>query len=157
MRNPLHQRLPVDPRTPALARRLLRQWLDSGNWPVNASDDLVLAVNEAITNAVEHAFSADHRGGGIELDAHAEAGEDRARRVVVTVTDDGRWRPPPSDAGFRGRGLDMIRALVESLTVSPAASGTRVTMTSLPTADPRSLTPDRTGGPHAHPSGTAGG
>jgi anti-sigma regulatory factor (Ser/Thr protein kinase) len=157
MRNPLHQRLPVDPRTPARARRLLRQWLDSGNWPINASDDLVLAVNEAITNAVEHAFPADHRGGGIELDAHAEAGDDRARRVVVTVTDDGHWRPRPGDAGFRGRGLDMIRALVESVTVSPTASGTRVTMTSDPSADPRSLTPDRNGSPHAHPSGTAGG
>jgi anti-sigma regulatory factor (Ser/Thr protein kinase) len=157
MRNPLHQRLPVDPRTPALARRLLRQWLDSGNWPANASDDLVLAVNEAITNAVEHAFPPDHRGGGIDLDAQAVTGADRAGRVVVTVIDDGRWRPPPTDAGFRGRGLDMIRALVESLAVSPSASGTRVTMTSRPSTDPRSLTPDRNAGPHAHPSGTASG
>jgi hypothetical protein len=50
-------------------------------------------------------------------------------RVVVTVADRGRWRPLPSDPGYRGRGLRMMRGWMDSVIIQPAAAGTTVIMT----------------------------
>jgi hypothetical protein len=55
---------------------------------------------------------------------------DDTNRVVVSVTDHGRWKPRAVSPGSRGRGLQMIRALTESLDVTATGSGTRVTMIS---------------------------
>src|SRR4051812_37071426 len=104
----LRHELTVDLRTPALARRLFREWLASQGWPPDEADDLVLAVSEAVTNAVEHACPTGQFG-IVRLEAAELAGPDGARHVVATVSDDGRWRAPPQDPGHRGRGLAMMR------------------------------------------------
>jgi anti-anti-sigma factor len=47
--------------------------------------------------------------------------------VHVEVIDAGTWRPPPSDRGFRGRGLELISALAHDVeVVHPQGSGTCV-------------------------------
>jgi anti-sigma regulatory factor (Ser/Thr protein kinase) len=46
--------------------------------------------------------------------------------VVVTVADSGGWREKRDSD--RGRGLDLIRALMDSVDVSPGSDGTVVTM-----------------------------
>ena len=131
MHTALRHELRVDLRTPALARRLLRQWLTGQRWPPDEADDLVLAVSEAVTNAVEHAYPTGHFG-TVRLEANEIAGPDGARHVVATVSDDGRWRPPPRDPGNRGRGLAMMRAATYALRLDNTGTGTRVTMTSRP-------------------------
>jgi len=49
-------------------------------------------------------------------------------RVLVTVRDHGRWRKPPLDPGFRGRGLLMIKALTPRVEVLQGPQGTTVHM-----------------------------
>lgn len=131
MRTALRYELAVDLRTPALARRLLREWLASQRWPPDEADDLVLAVSEAVTNAVEHAYPPGNRG-IVRLEAAEIAGPDGASHVVASVADDGRWRPPPDDPGNRGRGLAMMRAASHAVELNCTSTGTRVTMTSRP-------------------------
>lgn len=65
---------------------------------------------------------------------------DGYQRVLIEVTDSGRWRPPPADPGTRGRGLTMIRGCTEILKITTTANGTQVAMTSRPVCPPR-LTP----------------
>jgi anti-sigma regulatory factor (Ser/Thr protein kinase) len=44
--------------------------------------------------------------------------------VIITVRDFGVWRPPR--AGDQGRGLSLMRALMDSVDVSPTQDGTTV-------------------------------
>lgn len=84
-------------------------------------DAIALAGYEALANAAEHAYP--HGGGVIEL--HATIG---GERLTVTVTDQGSWREPPADPGFRGRGLVLIRKLCTHSDVAATTAGTTVTM-----------------------------
>jgi anti-anti-sigma factor len=43
------------------------------------------------------------------------------------VADEGRWRPPPADPGFRGRGLTLLRELSTSVRLDRRPDGTVVT------------------------------
>jgi len=155
----LHQCLPVDNRAPSCARRRLKQWLASYGWPADNVDDLVIATNEAVANAVEHAYPGgpdrprhtDDRaanraaeptdgaeraeradGATISLEACVEPADEGAHRVVITVRDGGRWQPPRCDRGFRGRGLIMMRVLTESVAFNTSSAGTQVTMVGRP-------------------------
>ena len=112
-----------------MARGLLSDWLTDGGCCSETVEDLVLAVNEAVTNSVEHAYLGG-RAGDIVVEAVTAAGTPAEFRVVVTVTDSGVWREPPTDPGYRGRGLGMMAGLVEQLWIDPSAEGTRVRMTS---------------------------
>lgn len=129
----LCRRFPAELGTPAAARRELRRWLARRSWPTDQAEELLLAVDEAITNAVEHAYpyGLARPGVGLQVD---ERTEPTARRAVIIVRDRGRWRQPPADPGHRGRGLAMIRALTESLTITPTPAGTEVRMISRPVA-----------------------
>jgi anti-sigma regulatory factor (Ser/Thr protein kinase) len=90
-----------------------------------------LAVNEAVTNVVEHAYPR-----GEALTVRATASEvalgDGSRHVLIVITDRGLWRPAPFDPGDRGRGIPMMRAIAHSLHIEPSTRGTRVTITSRP-------------------------
>lgn len=88
-------------------------------------EDIVLAVDEAVSNAVEHAYRG-HHSGAVTLCARAGPG---ATTVTVEVGDQGRWRPAPDDPGHRGRGLPMIGALAGHVELIRTATGTTVTMT----------------------------
>ena len=145
MERTLHQCLPADDRAPSCARRRLKQWLASYGWPADNVDDLVIATNEAVANAVEHAYPGGpdrlRRAGertdeadaaAISLDACVEQADEGAHRVVITVRDGGRWQPPKCDRGLRGRGLIMMRVLTESVAFSMSSAGTQVTMVGRP-------------------------
>ena len=86
-------------------------------------DDLVsieLAVVEAVTNTIEHAY--DGVSGRVYLDASLEP--DGSMRVAVT--DHGRWKPHRRDPGFRGRGLVMMRECMDEMRLETCNEGTRV-------------------------------
>jgi anti-sigma regulatory factor (Ser/Thr protein kinase) len=133
---PLHLHLPVHPSTPGEVRRKLRRWLEVLGWPREHAEDLLLAVDEAVSNAVEHAYTAPiptqtHPDGpGLELCVSDTTATDDTHRVVVSITDRGRWKPRAVSPGSRGRGLQMMRALTDSLDVTATGSGTRVKMIS---------------------------
>lgn len=122
--------LPASPASPAVARRLLTEWLREDDRAGDVVDDLIFAASEVVSNCVEHAYSGDQPG---SITLHATTAHACHHvQVVITVTDTGQWQPPPTDVGHRGRGLSMIAALVEQLHVDPSAHGTRVRITSHP-------------------------
>jgi serine/threonine-protein kinase RsbW len=105
-------------------RRRLAAWLSGDHLDGDAVDDVVSAASEALENCCDHAYGAAQGAGTMTLSAHRLPGDDDA--VEVDVVDDGRWRPAPTDPGRRGRGLAMMRALVDGVTVETGPAGTRV-------------------------------
>jgi anti-sigma regulatory factor (Ser/Thr protein kinase) len=80
--------------------------------------DLALAAHEAAANVVEHAYR--DRDGVVVVRAHRDDGE-----LLVVVQDEGHWRAP-SRADQRGRGLTVMRSLVDEVVIVPSPSGTTV-------------------------------
>lgn len=83
-------------------------------------DDLVLAVYEALANAVEHAYHPDHPDPVMRLQAQLDHDQ-----LLITITDYGCWRTPRAP-GYRGRGLALMRSLTTGVRVCPSLQGTTV-------------------------------
>ncbi len=84
--------------------------------PIN---DLKLAVSEAMTNAVVHAYAEDDPG---EVDVTITV--DRAEnRVCISVADNGTGMAPRPDSPGIGLGLPLIGNLVAGMDVGPRPGG----------------------------------
>lgn len=101
-------------------RCAVSEWLESTDLTPGKSFDLVLAVNEAASNIVAHAYP--HGSGTLEIEGKMLDGV-----IVVRVSDRGVWRQ--WDATEGGRGYPMMRALVDLVEVSSSGSGTEVLLT----------------------------
>lgn len=113
----LDVRLPAVPESLRHARSAMRRWLADGGITGDVADDLVLAVGEACTNAVEHAYGP--AGGDIEL--HCEL---HGNDAVITVRDHGHWRT--ARGTNRGRGLMLMRNCGDDVQVERGDEGTTV-------------------------------
>lgn len=128
-RSALHQAFLGDASTPSLVRHALAAWLGAREVPREHCDDLVLAVNEAVTNVIDHAYAAGGaRAGYVEIDVELDVHANGERWVTAVVTDYGTWRDVPVNNGYRGRGLQMISACTDWRTIEQRAVGTRLTM-----------------------------
>lgn len=85
------------------------------------TEDLLLAASEAANNAVEHAQQPTEPF----FEVFSEVDDEQ---VTVVVQDHGGWQQPTSPS-YRGRGLAMMRALVNT-TVTRRPNGTTVTLRS---------------------------
>jgi serine phosphatase RsbU (regulator of sigma subunit)/anti-sigma regulatory factor (Ser/Thr protein kinase) len=103
-------------------RRRLTNWLSGAGVPEPVAADIVLVVNEALSNCAEHAYRG-RAPGPMRLEAELDDGH-----VQVRVSDSGSWKTPPADPGTRGRGLLLMRALSEQMDVDGTAAGTIVGM-----------------------------
>ncbi len=84
----------------------------------------MLAVSEAVTNAVLHAYR-DRPAGEVHVEVHRDAAE-----VRITVADEGAGMRPRPDSPGLGLGLPLIARLSTSLEVATGdAGGTRLCMT----------------------------
>jgi anti-sigma regulatory factor (Ser/Thr protein kinase) len=103
-------------------RHRLATWLE----PIGVSSagiaDIVLVVNEACTNCIEHAY----RGLDPGL-IRVEANQDD-ERIVVDIADHGVWQPPGSQPSTRGRGLPIMRAVSDGVDLKSSPEGTTVRM-----------------------------
>jgi anti-sigma regulatory factor (Ser/Thr protein kinase) len=105
-------------------RRLLREALDESGFDEDRSDDVVLAVNEVASNAVEHGGD-----GTAELHVWCGSGE-----LTCEVHDPGALTDPlpglvaPPATDHRGRGLWIARQLCDLLHVWTDDEGTHVRM-----------------------------
>jgi|SRR4051794_23977343 len=79
----------ADARQLAPIRTQVRGWLAPLVLPGDAEDDIVVAVSEAATNCVEHAYPAGTSGGTVELTFWTEA-----PYLCLEIVDHGTWRPP---------------------------------------------------------------
>jgi PAS domain S-box-containing protein len=110
-------------------RHQLADWLRAAEVPRELIDDIVLVVNEACTNCVEHAYRG-HGAGTTLLEVETIDAEIRAR-----VTDHGSWKPPAINPGNSGRGLVLMRAISDTLEINSSPTGTTVDIIfRLPTA-----------------------
>jgi anti-sigma regulatory factor (Ser/Thr protein kinase)/putative methionine-R-sulfoxide reductase with GAF domain len=117
--DPLVVKLPAEPDSPPLLRRILRRWLRDLGAAEREIDELILACAEASANAIEHAYPPEPH----QFQVEASHDDDT---VTITVKDWGQWRPPRGE--FRGRGLTLMEGLADSVEVTPGDEGTTVTL-----------------------------
>lgn len=83
-----------------------------------------LAVSEAVTNAVMHAYVGADQPGEVRLDARV-----LDERVLVTVADDGVGMVPRLDSPGLGVGLPFIAHTTDTLDIEAGdGGGTRLRM-----------------------------
>jgi anti-sigma regulatory factor (Ser/Thr protein kinase) len=114
---PLRVRFPARLRALRPMRHSLAHWLVRSGIDERTQSALVVAVNEAVANAIEHAYPP--AGGEVQLDATIHDGV-----VEVVVEDEGHWREVPRGTG--GLGLQLMRRLVDDVDVRSGAEGTVV-------------------------------
>ncbi len=91
--------------------------------PADVLGNLALAVTEAVTNAILHAY-VDMDAGDVTVAAQAGA-----EQLLVSVADDGRGMQPRPDSPGLGMGLPMIGQLTTSVDIRERpAGGTEVRM-----------------------------
>jgi PAS domain S-box-containing protein len=101
-------------------RRRLAGWLRAADVPDELAADIVLVVNEACSNSVEHAYRG-HSVGTMLLEVDAAEGEVHAR-----IGDWGSWKKPAVKPGNGGRGLMLIRAISDSVELDCTPAGTTI-------------------------------
>ena len=101
---------PAAPAELSALRERLRMWLEANGVPENVERGVVLAVSEAAANAVEHGYGCDGSGPVTVVARHEDD------RLDITVRDEGTWRDRARTTD-RGRGLQIIRAIVEDLSI----------------------------------------
>ena len=115
--------LPATPDNLAVFRGRLRDWLAQARVNPECRADVLLAVGEATANAVEHSVvGADHP---VTLEVTASL---CGKLLSLTVSDDGCWKPAAATQGYRGHGMHLINALVDSVELTATADGTTVHM-----------------------------
>jgi PAS domain S-box-containing protein len=108
-------------------RRRLSEWLTAHAVPEVMAADIVLVVNEACTNCVEHAYR-DQAAGRMQVTADIVGGS-AGRELRISVTDFGSWKRPPTDPGTRGKGLLLMRTVGDQVDVDGTSVGTTVVVT----------------------------
>jgi len=110
---------PARPESLVAVRHLLRRWLRAHGASEHEAYDILVACQEACANAVEHAYGPGRAH--FEVDA-----SHRAARIRVTVRDHGRWREPRGT--HRGRGIALMRSLMQHVEVDHGQEGTVVVL-----------------------------
>ena len=109
---------PADASALRVLRQLLRRWLSKWGASSDETYDITVAVQEAAANAVEHAYAPG--SAAFEVDASHEDGV-----ITVVVQDHGRWRAARGGEQ-RGRGLPIMRSLMDAVEVEHGDDGTTV-------------------------------
>jgi serine/threonine-protein kinase RsbW len=117
----LERTIGADPMQIALLRKDVRGWLGARGIDSESSQAVLLAISEAVGNSIEHGYRDNPFG---TVDVTATIGQDA---IEVTVSDRGVWRTTGTDLS-RGRGLQLIRQVMDEVAVVPAGEGTTVTM-----------------------------
>jgi anti-anti-sigma factor len=121
---PLHLDLVAQPAALPGVRRRLGSWLAAIGMGEQERVGVMVAVGEACANAAEHAYRGAEPG---PMSVTADVDVDGV--LSVSVRDEGTWRPPDRDPGDRGRGLLIMRQLVDTVVLDEQARGTTVTLT----------------------------
>jgi anti-sigma regulatory factor (Ser/Thr protein kinase) len=117
----LELRLPASPRLVPRARQAVAGFAEEHG--AARVPEIALAVSEAITNAVLHAYR-DGASGVVRIVACAEP-----ERLVVVVRDYGAGMSPRPDSPGLGMGLSIIGRLTTRMRIErPADGGTRLRM-----------------------------
>jgi anti-sigma regulatory factor (Ser/Thr protein kinase) len=131
MRLAFNLKLPADSRFLGATRKVLEVYLREFGAPVRVIDDVILAMDEACSNVLQHAYPQGHDNNFLlRADLQRE-------QILIEVEDEGVGfdimtnRNRSDEDGFlvaSGRGLDVMRRLMTTVEVeSPTpAGGTRL-------------------------------
>jgi PAS domain S-box-containing protein len=110
---------PAEPESLASIRSMLRRWLSHAGADEVEIAEITTACGEAATNAIEHAGTGN--GAHFEVSGRREGLE-----IELAVRDQGSWRSEREDD--QGRGLDLMRTLMDTVAVEPGEEGTTVSL-----------------------------
>lgn len=110
---------PARPDRLAVLRRLLDRWLREAGATDEECYEVVVCCSEAVTNAVEHAYGPGEAQFQVTCDLTDGS-------VSLMVRDWGSWRE--ARGRDRGRGLDLVGALMDESRVEHSDAGTQVWM-----------------------------
>jgi anti-sigma regulatory factor (Ser/Thr protein kinase) len=106
------------------ARRAVVDWAREHVEDRAVLSDIALAITEATTNVVLHAYRDRDEPGIVEIKA-----EDHADHVCIYVLDEGTGLAPRVDSPGLGLGLGLIAQVADSADVrAPETGGTEVVM-----------------------------
>jgi len=111
-------------------RAQARHWLAPLALDEDTEQDLVLAVNEAASNSIEHAYTAADPTNRVTVSFWTDP-----HHLYIEVADRGRWRQPDTDPDHRGRGLLIMQQVVGSVSIHKDPDGTRILLRH-PTGEP---------------------
>ncbi len=111
----------------ARMRHEARDWLAGLELDQDARERVLMAVSEAVENAVEHAYPGEAEG-TVELTLWCEKDS-----VNVRVTDNGTWSENSAPAAqgshaSRGRGIVLMQRSVDSVAIRHTQAGTTVAL-----------------------------
>jgi serine phosphatase RsbU (regulator of sigma subunit)/anti-sigma regulatory factor (Ser/Thr protein kinase) len=122
--------LPNEPSRIAEVRQFVAAFLADLRVAVDLSSEVQLAVGEAVANACRHGRSQSGRS---ELRVRCALD---GRKVEVTVADDGPGYVPPAESyelpdrfASGGRGLFLMKAMMDEVAIEATEDGTIVTLT----------------------------
>jgi len=116
--------LPARPENVAVIRHVLGAFAEALELPPDVVEDMRLAVTEACTNVVRHAY---HDGDTGPIDVIVRPSGDGLELIVV---DRGRGMGPSPDTTGPGLGLPLIAALADTVKIEPESPrGSRLAMT----------------------------
>lgn len=115
--------LPARPENVAVVRHVLGAFADALRLPGPIVEDMRLAVTEACTNVVRHAYDGSAPG-PLEIVIRPDGDV-----LEVIVTDHGRGIGPSPDTAGPGLGLPLIAAIADRLEIQHAPrAGSRLAM-----------------------------
>jgi GAF domain-containing protein/anti-sigma regulatory factor (Ser/Thr protein kinase) len=121
---PLEMTFPADVSQIDHVRADLRAWLSRCRVDPDQAYDVLIAAGEAVANAIEHGHRNSPQG---EVSLCAVALVDRLQLIV---TDTGSWKPPqPVPSSHRGRGIALMKALMQDVAIQADTDGTTVNLT----------------------------
>ena len=116
--------LPAAAESVAVVRHGVRDLAHRAHATPDALEGVLLAVSEAATNVVMHAYVESPAPGPLRVDARADD-----HMLEVAVEDDGRGVKPRTDSPGLGIGMTLMAQLSESMEISHnPRGGTRVVM-----------------------------
>lgn len=115
----IHATIAADPRELGPLRRSFRRWLAANGADPQQTQDVLVAVGEAVSNSIEHAHGPG--GGSIRIDAIR-----KDSILEISVCDRGSWREPRGTN--RGLGRSLMRKLMDEVDFVTDEHGTCVTL-----------------------------
>jgi anti-sigma regulatory factor (Ser/Thr protein kinase) len=119
-----HDSFPARPASVSAIRKALQRFARGAKVPSETIEAVALAVSEAATNVVVHAYRDADEPGEIEVAAALAADE-----LWVIITDRGSGMRPRTDSPGLGLGLAIIAQMADGVDlVKPAAGGLELRM-----------------------------
>jgi anti-sigma regulatory factor (Ser/Thr protein kinase) len=116
-----NRNFPAVPKSLQRVRHELKAWLVEQGLDDRRADDVIQACAEGCTNAVRHAYGEQSGEASVELRLRPDG------TLLARVRDEGRWRLR-GHVDSSGHGLNIMRALSDTLHVHTTQQGTTVLM-----------------------------